>query len=459
MKRPLFLFFFIILLTLWGCATPSPEPTVTTYLPAPTPVPVKEPKAPDPFIQKRIELLESIMAQPDTPEDVRAGARLLVRAYSDLRDLQPLPGDLDQVQDRVASLQETMKTLDKAWFEREKEPTSPIEHLKVLWDKEEAILRDYRNRDFEGVITGYLEIRRDYGDGALSPGVQMVLAHSLAQQGSTEQALEIGKKVVKRLEKLPDLTEFRADMALWSLEVGDEEGALSEYQRLMALQEQRLAVTGRLKQRLTAPAPSHETEIQTAREEVPEEGYPEISQSLEGIVEQASALVQERNFKAARLLLIRYGIQAGITPGTSEVLEDQIKWLEEQEQAFEDQKEERHALLHETLEEAKALIEKERFDEAMTKIREVEKEGDEELDRESLALRNQAVEGVINQERNRAAELFLSARRTQDPETRKRLLESSYAILEDISTRYPDSPMQEKIASHKAIVKKALDEL
>ena len=48
-------------------------------------------------------------------------------------------------------------------------------------------------------------------------------------------------------------------------------------------------------------------------------------------------------------------------------------------------------------------------------------------------------------DRKKAAELFVRANRTTDPEARKQLLLSSRALLQDILQKYPQSGLEDKI--------------
>ncbi len=74
-------------------------------------------------------------------------------------------------------------------------------------------------------------------------------------------------------------------------------------------------------------------------------------------------------------------------------------------------------------------------------------------------LREQAVESLINRERNRAAKLFLTARRTHDLEKKEEYLRSSYNILKELIEKYPSSPLISKVKSHLEKVEEELEKL
>ena len=77
----------------------------------------------------------------------------------------------------------------------------------------------------------------------------------------------------------------------------------------------------------------------------------------------------------------------------------------------------------------------------------------------STNLKNRAVESLINLERNRAAGLFLEAKKTNDPKKKRELLETSYKILKTLLVDYPQSPLAPKLTSHINIVQGEIEKL
>ncbi|MCD4715742.1 MAG: hypothetical protein K8R45_03250, partial [Desulfobacterales bacterium] len=126
--------------------------------------------------------------------------------------------------------------------------------------------------------------------------------------------------------------------------------------------------------------------------------------------------------------------------------DEALKEIEIAEERFEKEKRSEDTYINETIETAKKLIEEESFEEAIVKI-------DEFQDlrgpgSESMALKNQAIEKLINRERNRAAKLFLAAKKTQDRAKKEEYLLSSYKLLKLIIDKYPSSPLNNKLKSH-----------
>jgi len=90
---------------------------------------------------------------------------------------------------------------------------------------------------------------------------------------------------------------------------------------------------------------------------------------------------------------------------------------------------------------AKRLIEQENFEQALAILNESKIENNKEIDE----LKNKAVEGIINRERNEAAKLFLLAKESKEPDKKREYLEAAYRILEALVVQYPNSPLMDRI--------------
>jgi len=103
---------------------------------------------------------------------------------------------------------------------------------------------------------------------------------------------------------------------------------------------------------------------------------------------------------------------------------------------------------------AKRLIEQENYEQALSILNEV-KESSEQIDE----LKNRAIEGIINRERNKAAKLFLLAKEEKDIQKKKEYLEDSYRILEALIVQYPESPLIKRVEENLKEVEKELNKI
>jgi hypothetical protein len=104
---------------------------------------------------------------------------------------------------------------------------------------------------------------------------------------------------------------------------------------------------------------------------------------------------------------------------------------------------------------AKKFVEEEKYEEAITKLEEMQREGT--ASPESRELRETAIERLINRERNKAAKLFLMARATSDPAKKSELLSSSYNMLKVLIDKYPTSPLNSKINDNMNRIKEEME--
>jgi hypothetical protein len=109
------------------------------------------------------------------------------------------------------------------------------------------------------------------------------------------------------------------------------------------------------------------------------------------------------------------------------------------------------------LDSTRKLMEAGKYEEAIKQLdeRKLATGGDSKSD----ALKSEAVTKLINQERNRAAKLFLAAKNTSSTSQKAKLLTDCLNILKALVEKYPTSPMIEKINSHIAKVEEELSTL
>ena len=110
-----------------------------------------------------------------------------------------------------------------------------------------------------------------------------------------------------------------------------------------------------------------------------------------------------------------------------------------------------------TLKLAAKLIEEEKFEEAISKLEELKE--NQEFAHETEEIKELAIEKLINRERNRAAKIFLLAKKTNDPAKRKELLVSSHTILKVLIKEYPSSSLIDRLNRHIKSVENELNKM
>lgn len=449
------LLLMILLLSPLGCVTP-PKGDIRPQAQAPE----KAPSAPlisTPVVQERIDFLRKIEARKDLSDKERKIAQELLSTYR-LADKLAFSHQTEALYETlIRSLFRSLTLLDRGYFEK-KRPPDYMEAVTLFAAKRNEIINLYLEGDFKGVIRRSLELKQTFGPDALTTEVGLLFALSLAQEGKLKQAIEIGEGIATRLDQLPDKVQLRAKIARWQLELGNREEAARTFERLTDHQDERLALIRRLQQEinrdLAHPAeseagsspPKPGVELQPGQD-----GY-----DLDRIIAEARSLAGEHAYGKARGLLLK--ARAGIEDGPeTEIIDRELAGMEQKEEEFEEQKQIRDAYIKKTLETAQRFVEEEKFEEAVSKLDEVKETGD--YSERFKALRERAVESRINQERNRAAEIFLKAKKAKDPVQKEGLLKSSYEILDRLVNDYPSSPLVKKVKSHMAVVKAEMDRL
>ncbi|MBN1831629.1 MAG: hypothetical protein JW896_05905 [Deltaproteobacteria bacterium] len=146
---------------------------------------------------------------------------------------------------------------------------------------------------------------------------------------------------------------------------------------------------------------------------------------------------------------IMEGYQAGdVTEGLLKDLVDQRTQRE---------KEARLVYEEEALIWARQLIEEERHEEAIRRINELG--DDQDMSLEMKELKELALEGFINQERDKAAAHLLIGRQTTDPDKKKEFFLLSYNRLRALTEKYPQSSLTETLNEDMKTVKTELDKL
>lgn len=456
MKQLSTLLLILFLLYASGCTTP-PKMEVT-------PVPrqgVRAQTAPllsTHTIDKKISFLEGVVAKKTLSKEERRIATDLLATYKLTRKLAPAHLTRKEYQSLTRSLFKSLAQVDERYFEEEKTPLDYSRAVTLFVNKRDEIIDSYLQGNFRAVIKRALSLKEIFGPEALTTEIGLLFALSLAKEGKLKQAIEIGEGIASELDQLPDIIQLRSRIAQWQLKLGNKEKALHTYEKLTDNQDERMALIQNLNRQISRAMKYDKNDISRPPDPRPasDTDVRQGEYSTDQLLEKVSALVQKHEYREARILLLRERIKMEEGP-ESEIIDRTLARIEQREDEFEEQKFVRDAYLKETFDAAKRLIEEEKFEEAVNKLDEIKDAQD--FTAESAALRKRAVENHINQERNRAAEIFLAAKKTKDPFRKKELLKSSYEILNTLIDKYPSSPLNQKLKSHLAIVKKEIDRL
>jgi hypothetical protein len=292
-----------------------------------------------------------------------------------------------------------------------------------------------------------------FGLEALTPEIGLVFSLSLAEKGMYRDALRVGEKIKRELEGKPDLVRLEAQMVAWYVALGERREAFRIYEELLDHLDEQAGLLKQAERHFSDEKPkiAHRGRGYEGPAAFQDEPGP-----VQSTLAKVDALIQEHQFDQARLLLLQQRLRIQEGPET-EIIDSALKAVDEAEERFDEEEAAKLALRKETLDRAGQLIEEEKYEEAIAQIENLERDGT--IGTEAEALRVLAVEKHVNQERNRAAELFLLAKKAEEPAEKEKLLLSSRDILKALVEKYPTSSFNEKINTYITVIEEELDKL
>jgi len=415
-----------------------------------------KPLFPVQLVDQKIDWLEQTSKREDLTESERAVIAQLLKTYNLVKRVAFKPMTEEEYRVLSESLFQSLTLIDETSLsEKHQSALSRSDAINLFARKREKILSAYRLGDSKTVIRESMELKTILGPEALIPEVALVLALALAKEGMEQEAIELAEGIVDELKGRPDLGLLLIHIAKWHLNLGDKAKAQEIYERLAdELAEERRLLT-ELRENMTTTVQPIPREGGATGKEPPLSMEPLQPESQMGkVLQRVDSLVEKHEYDQAKLLLIRYRLRHEEDPELA-IIERALRNVERSERVHEKEQLSKEAYRQEMIEIAKGLIEQEEYQEALEKLHELQQA--QGMTSESEALQERAVEGVINRERNRAAKLFLAARKTNDPAKKEEYLRACYEILKPLVDKYPSSPLNEKIKSHIQRVEEELD--
>ncbi|MCF8130559.1 MAG: hypothetical protein K9N10_18765 [Deltaproteobacteria bacterium] len=445
------IFLFIILTFAAGCATTTQKP------PSPVePSPEKEIATLNvnvSYVEDRIQFLENIQRSKNLSESDADAVSALLDSYRLLKKSVPGPLTSKACETLTQSLFRSMSLMENNYFEKIGKAEVDQDTFADFMDRRNEILNLYLNKNYKGVIKRTLALQTRF-PGALTPQIGILFAISLAEDGMFQEAIEVGSEVAKEIEGSADVVKLRGDIARWQLALGKPEQAARTLEKISSTQDERTDMVNDLNNQIqrTPRAPDQPFHSMFRP---PEGTEPQgVQPRMAAIQEKVDTLVRNHEFSEAKKVLLKDKAEREEGPET-EIIDRALANIDEAEAAYEKRIKIKAAYHKETLETANRLYEKEDYKGAIQTLNALERT--EGLNDAATDLKGRAIESLINHERNRAAEIFLEAKKTKDPQKKRELLETSYKILKTLIEDYPQSPLKSKLISNLTIVQKEID--
>ena len=434
MNIPVFIS-LIVILSLAGCITPHKDPAVglpETYIISPTLVPSH-------MLDKKIAFLENFLQKNSIPDGDKSLASNLLETYYLLKKLsRQSADDPDSINEEeyhniILSLFNRLGDIDEKYFIMHETPARDYaEQLALLDRKKYQVLNSYLARDFKEALNHCIGIKELFGPDAVSEEINAVCALSLAKEGMIKEALMAGHEAADKLESFPDIIYLRSEMAKWELMLGQTKKAARQFEKLNEIIKTREASIRSLGRKLSS-AP-REQQAPAFRADT------RLELSMAQFLETIEKLIQQNSFSEARELLVLKSMEIS-SKNDIGVIDQALKHLETAEEKYLENKISGILKKNDTVDSGSRLPEEEP-ENVISGLDAVESET------EFLEMKEEAVERLINQERNRAARIFLTAKNTEDPRKKEEYLRSCHDILRGLIEKYPQSPLNHKLKSH-----------
>ncbi len=457
--RSLLIFFFVFA---FGCI-PVPERRVVV---APESSVVPAPLFPADLLEEKISFLSKILEKEDLTEKDREIASSLLDTYKSVKSISVGAFKEAEYQKVVRALLNNLNVLDEIYFSKQEERAKNYSRsISLFAAKRKEIQEAYALGDSKGVINHCLELKAVLGPDALTAEISLMFALSLAKVGMLTEAKSIIEGIVPELDTSPDLNGLRASIAELQLRLGDREKAIQVYKKLTDTLHEQEVVLQALNKRISrvvvedreidAPPPFRTGLEAHAQAQSDYELTTKPEGNADQILYEVEQLIRERKFgEAWDLLVLKRGTVSSETG--LKIIDQALKRLERAQEEYLEETISMITEKKEAVQIARKFLDEEKYEQAISSLDTL---SEREESHEIKELREQAVENLINRERNRAAKIFLTARRTSDPEKKEEYLRSSYNILKELIEKYPSSPLINKVNSHLEKVEEELEKL
>ena len=275
-------------------------------------------------------------------------------------------------------------------------------------------------REYRRLMESYEMIKDTYGDTLIPLTIKSCYANALFHSNRTEEAIKVVEEVIDN-EPLNTI-DMRYDLVDWYLEKKDLNKALENFEEL-SFEVDRGIDTFLMAEKRVTPL-THDKLSETTKK---------LSVNDFRIDDKRRDEDRETKNKS------------------NEDIKNSIEALRLEEDKAREKNEEEMFLR------ANRLIENEKYEEAIiefNRLRQSKKYGKKSHEKIQIA-----IDEFVKKKRKEASELFLMAKKKDDPIEKKELLQRSLKLLEDVRERYPSSSYSGKIIMNIETIKKEMERI
>ena len=399
-------------------------------------------------LNDRIDKIKKMLEENSLSDDRKETAISILNAYDNLKMLNKENLTEKDYRKTVQLLFNTLVMLEQEYLYSGIIPGEAAGEIVIdnYSSLKKEILEAYFAGDWSKVITGCDDLISRFGKSGLTTDLGIILVEALSKSNMTSDALVVAKSIMAAVETKPDLIHLLAETIELEIKSGNIENARHLYEKLIDNINERNSLyqkTGKLL--------SEDQEIGVKVEEEIPEMSPEKIIQMEQLMDEINRLISQKDFSGARVALYKWRIRAEEGPEL-EMIEKLLKSVDKAEDQFKNKNDDNKLII----DDAKRLIEEEKYEEALKILEPIALE---DGNYEAKKSKKEAIEKLILRDKNIAAKLKIAADKENDLSNRRDLLLKARSIFQNLIDKYPASPSIERVKRNISVVDEELMKL
>ncbi len=436
----------LLLLQITGCMpskTTKEMGTIEYYRP---------PALSNEILDRRIDEIKKLLKENSLSDGRKESAISILKAYDKLKSLNKENSTEKEYRKTVQLLFESLSAIEEQYFYSGILPGDAAGEIIIenYSDFKKQIYENYYAGNFADVISGCGELMSRFGKSGLTPDLGIILVEALLKNNMTSDALTLARSILGAVENRPDLIHLLANAIELELKTGNIEDARRLYEKLVDTVNERNSTYQKAENLLSAYQGNEPAVDESIKEKISEMDPEKIIQ-MEQLADEVNKLILQKDFSGARLELVRRRLRAEEGPEL-EMIEQLWKSVDKAEEQF-DRENSNDKLI---IEDARGLIEKEKYEDAINILGTiVVEDGNYEAER----LKNEAIEKLITREKNSAAVIYRAAMEESNIQRKKELLLNAKSIFQNLIDKYDTSPLIDRVKRNLSVIDQQLIQL
>jgi hypothetical protein len=392
-------------------------------------------------LDQKIETIKNILKNNSISDNQKKTAISLLQSYEKIKELNKGNSTREDYMKFIQILYNSFDIIEQRYLVSDSDLGQGTERgiINDYSSLKKEIFEDHLADNPHDVISKCRELESRYGKGALTPDIGLILVDSLSKSSMTKEALSTAKAVYKEMESRPDMVNLLSDIIDMEIKMGNTREATFFFEKLVDHIDEKNN-TYKNAENIIAQTKEKNSTLDTSIEKKISDINPGKANLAEQKISNVKKLLAKNDFAGARLILLRWRLSAEEGPEI-DIIEEALKSVDDAEGKYNNSNSKDINIL----EDAKRKIEDEKYEEAIRILAPLTSEGS---NFEAEKLENMAIDKYINNERLKAAKLFMAANEEKNMKKKKELLLSSKAILENLINNYPETPLLEKLNSY-----------